>query len=78
MLKVRAELLTVAQLVHDGFRTADAGFGVICREDVDRAIAAQAQASASAKPFSEAQYAQLIELRSWAFKAPDKRLSLTK
>lgn len=74
MLKVRPALLAVAKLVHDRYRSGEAG--VIAREDVDRAIAAQAQAPAHDKPFTEQQAAELIELRSWAFKSPDKKLSI--
>ena len=68
-IKVRADLLAVAQRVHDGFGGEG---GVIGREQIERAIEAHAQQ----KIFTPDEHTCLLRLRSQAFKSPDKKLRL--
>lgn len=74
MIKVRPELSAVALRVWAEFRQDTAQEKVIAREDVDRAIAAQAKAPVGSRPFSDEESTLLVALRSWAFKSPDKKL----
>lgn len=74
MIKVRPELKAIAERVCNEFASEQAEPGSLDAKDVERAIAAQARAT-GAKPFSEQEESQLIALRSWAMKSPDKRVS---
>lgn len=74
MIKVRPELAAIALRVWAEFRLDNGEARVIAREDVDRAIAAQAKAPVGSRPFTEDESTLLVALRSWAFKSPDKKL----
>lgn len=69
-VKVRADLLTVAERVRKEFGD---GSALITRPQIEAAIAANAKPE---KAFSDAEFLALLRLRSQAFKAPDKMLKI--